>query len=180
MESEYDNILKAMPTCRQCQSKFPNSALVNGKRKNLQRRRYCLTCSPFGQHKGKLLDKGVNNHECVCSSCGQSYHYQRGKGSSLKQCSGCRSNERARRIKLKAIAYKGGKCQLCEYDRCPGAMTFHHRDPSEKDFAISANHCRNWQSIQIELDKCDLLCVRCHAEVHADMHRGRMASQADL
>lgn len=29
-----------------------------------------------------------------------------------------------------AIAYKGGKCQICGYDKCVGALEFHHLDPT--------------------------------------------------
>lgn len=72
------------------------------------------------------------------------------------------------KLKLQAIEYKGGKCSKCGYDKCHGALEFHHRDPNEKDF--------NWhqlrkQSIKLrllELDKCDLVCANCHREVHHD------------
>jgi len=72
------------------------------------------------------------------------------------------------RTKLRAIAYKGGKCQLCGYDECPDAMDFHHLNESKKDFAISKNGAaRSWDRVKRELDKCVLLCCRCHREVHA-------------
>lgn len=71
-------------------------------------------------------------------------------------------------LKLRAIEYKGGHCALCDYDKCPSAMVFHHRNPREKDFCISAKS--SWSEIVIELDKCDLLCANCHAEVHAGYH----------
>lgn len=29
-----------------------------------------------------------------------------------------------------AIAYKGGKCQCCGYDKCIQALEFHHIDPT--------------------------------------------------
>lgn len=36
-----------------------------------------------------------------------------------------------RRDKLRAMAleYKGGKCELCGYNRCGSALSFHHNDP---------------------------------------------------
>jgi hypothetical protein len=49
------------------------------------------------------------------------------------------------------------------------ALTFHHRDPSEKDFAISGTSWA-WDRIKKELDKCDLLCMNCHAERHEKSH----------
>ena len=69
------------------------------------------------------------------------------------------------RTKQRAITYMGGKCVVCGYDRCPRALTFHHLEPSNKDFVISSV-TRAWDKIKIELDKCVLLCANCHAEVH--------------
>ena len=46
------------------------------------------------------------------------------------------------------------------------ALHFHHRNPAEKDFSISGAHARSWVSISGELDKCDLVCANCHAEIH--------------
>jgi hypothetical protein len=70
-----------------------------------------------------------------------------------------------RRMKLRAIEYKGGKCIRCGYGKSPAAMVFHHRDPKQKDFAISSKTSR-WEVLQPELDKCDLLCSNCHHEEH--------------
>jgi hypothetical protein len=45
--------------------------------------------------------------------------------------------QRRERVRLKAINYKGGRCQICGYDRCTEALEFHHLDPTKKDFGIS-------------------------------------------
>lgn len=71
--------------------------------------------------------------------------------------------------KLDAIAYKGGKCQKCGYDKCYGSLAFHHRDPSKKEFGWSKMRCHSWTTILAELDKCDLLCANCHGEEHCDI-----------
>lgn len=72
-----------------------------------------------------------------------------------------------RRLKEKAIIYKGGKCIVCSYNRCNAALDFHHVDPNEKDFAIARyGHCRAWLTVKEELDKCVLICNRCHREHH--------------
>ena len=70
------------------------------------------------------------------------------------------------RTKLLAMEYLGGKCMICGYDKCPGALDFHHRDPSAKEFGISKKMTSNIETLKPELDKCDLLCRNCHAEVH--------------
>lgn len=74
---------------------------------------------------------------------------------------------RRRRLKELAVEYKGGKCELCGYNRCIKALEFHHTDPSEKDFAISQDgHTKSWEKIRTELDKCIIVCANCHREIH--------------
>ena len=70
--------------------------------------------------------------------------------------------------KLRAIRYKGGKCQKCGYDKCISALEFHHRDPNEKEFEWGRLRGRKWEDVLKELDKCDLLCANCHREEHHD------------
>ena len=48
-----------------------------------------------------------------------------------------RQRHSKRILKHKLIQYKGGKCQKCGYDKCEGALQFHHRDPKEKEFTLS-------------------------------------------
>ncbi|MEB3330795.1 MAG: hypothetical protein VKQ33_16355, partial [Candidatus Sericytochromatia bacterium] len=68
---------------------------------------------------------------------------------------------------MKAIEYKGGACERCGYNKCPAAMVFHHPDPNQKDFGISSSgKTRSFEKIKSELDKCVLLCMICHAEIH--------------
>lgn len=71
-------------------------------------------------------------------------------------------------FKLKAILYKGGKCQICGYDKCYTALDFHHRDGDKKEFSINQARSKSWNTVKLELDKCDLLCATCHREVHFD------------
>lgn len=70
-----------------------------------------------------------------------------------------------RRQRERAIKYLGGKCRLCGYDKCIAALQFHHRDPATKEFTISGRTIK-WDRLKPELDKCDLLCANCHAELH--------------
>lgn len=70
-----------------------------------------------------------------------------------------------KQIKLKALEYKGGSCQSCEYNKCINALEFHHIDPSKKDFAISKT-AKAWEKMKTELGKCVLLCANCHREIH--------------
>lgn len=74
-----------------------------------------------------------------------------------------------KRTKDRATAAMGGKCILCGYSRCVRSLTFHHLDPSQKDFQINCGHARAWSDVVIELRKCVLLCHNCHNEVHDGM-----------
>lgn len=76
-----------------------------------------------------------------------------------------RIKEHRSNIKKKCVEYKGGKCERCGYDKCIGALDFHHLDPSQKDFGISTN-IKSFDLIKKELDKCILLCANCHREEH--------------
>ena len=74
---------------------------------------------------------------------------------------------RWRKIKLKAIEYKGGGCTSCGFNSHPAALQFHHLDPESKDVNWTRLRLRSWDKIIHELDKCILLCANCHAIEHA-------------
>ena len=74
-----------------------------------------------------------------------------------------------RAIKKALVKYKGGKCEICGYNKYIGALQFHHRDPSQKDFELSKhkfNKQHNMNVLKKEADKCMLVCANCHFELH--------------
>lgn len=76
-------------------------------------------------------------------------------------------SKRRKVLRIKAIVYKGGKCEVCGYSKCFAALDFHHIDGKKKDFGISAKGItRRWEKIVVELDKCVLICANCHREIH--------------
>lgn len=89
------------------------------------------------------------------------------------RCKKCRYEHiknRRHRIKQQALAYKGGKCEVCDYDKCVQALEFHHLNPSTKDFNISSKwNSKSWDIVKAELDKCILVCANCHREIHAEL-----------
>ena len=83
-----------------------------------------------------------------------------------KKCAVDAVQKRRYIIKEKAVAYKGGKCVKCGYNKYFGALEFHHVDGS-KDFGIGAKgYTRSWEKVMKELDKCILVCSNCHKEIH--------------
>lgn len=87
------------------------------------------------------------------------------------------ATQRRLRLKQRAVDYMGGKCCLCDYDRCLAALEFHHEDPSQKDFAISTK--LSWEAIKAELDKTILVCSNCHKEIHAG-YRPNLLNDSDV
>lgn len=72
-------------------------------------------------------------------------------------------------IKKQLVKYKGGKCEICGYNKCIGVLQFHHINPEEKDFDISSQYNNgqlDMQKMYEEVDKCLLLCANCHGEQH--------------
>jgi 5-methylcytosine-specific restriction endonuclease McrA len=169
-----------MPICQKCEERFPNRMEIEGKIKNLQRRKYCLDCSPFGQHNTKKIHvEPHNTTEKKCPRCTtikpiEMFYNRRGlKGGSVycKQCHSDQVTERQRRFKEECAKYKGGKCSNCDYDNYIGALEFHHIDPSDKDFSPSQCKLTKFSNkIKKELDKCILLCSNCHREEHARLN----------
>jgi hypothetical protein len=68
--------------------------------------------------------------------------------------------------KIKAIEYKGGKSSNAITVESIQPLEFHHRNPNTKDFDWTELRLHSWARIIQELDKCDLVCKNCHAEIH--------------
>lgn len=100
----------------------------------------------------------------ICEDCQKDFsHRPKERG---KVCGSCRVQRSRRRTKQRALEYKGGKCQKCGYSKCQRALTFHHLDPTAKEFGIADPKNRSFEAIKDELDKCMLLCMNCHMEEH--------------
>jgi transposase-like protein len=89
------------------------------------------------------------------------------------RCKRCRTEAvtaRRRRLKRALVEEAGGRCVICGYDRFPGALQFHHRDPADKSFALSVQGvARSLEKARAEAAKCVLMCANCHAEVEGGL-----------
>jgi hypothetical protein len=110
-----------------------------------------------------------------CKKHGETEHRLENATNKYKRwrCRKCASEavqRRRKKVKRELVEYKKGKCIHCGYDRCVEALHFHHKDPNEKDFGISANgDTLSLDRLKKEVDKCDLVCSNCHAEIHAGL-----------
>ena len=78
------------------------------------------------------------------------------------------SKTRGRDIKWQLIKLAGGKCSKCGYNKNLAALRFHHINPLEKSFELDQRACanRSFKELKKELNKCILLCMNCHIEIH--------------
>ncbi|MEK6913880.1 MAG: hypothetical protein AABW47_04405 [Nanoarchaeota archaeon] len=73
--------------------------------------------------------------------------------------------ERKKKLKKEIIELFGGKCSKCGYNKCMGALDFHHEGRKEEAISrLIKNNSR--EKILKEAKKCILLCANCHREVH--------------
>ena len=101
----------------------------------------------------------------LCKHCGER-RSKKFKGSSKSICGQCNAIIYKRNKKSFAVAYKGGKCERCGYDKCLASLDFHHRNPDEKEHNPSDMMDWSKDRVKKELDKCSILCSNCHREEH--------------
>jgi len=68
--------------------------------------------------------------------------------------------------RLRAIDLLGGKCKDCGLTGPQEIFDFHHRNPEEKDKGASHLFGGKWSTVEVEIQKCDLLCSNCHRIFH--------------
>lgn len=83
-----------------------------------------------------------------------------------RNCAAERMTTNPSALKVEAVRYGGGCCQLCGYGECVGALEFHHMDPVGKSYEIGRVSVNNLSLIMDELDKCVLVCSNCHCLQH--------------
>ena len=148
--------------CLKCDTKIPNTKWIDGKLRSLTKRKYCLNCSPFGQHNTVSLkiEEQIKN----CKNCGSKFT---NKKQSI--CAVCQYKKRWNNRKNQVYNIVGTACWLCSYDKGiqgTAALDFHHVNPLLKKFNVSRREIAGlrWDKIWEEMQKCVLLCCRCHRE----------------
>jgi transposase len=112
-------------------------------------------------------DAGVAKLTQVCPRHGETAFVLEGSG--YFRCRRCRVEsvvKHRRKLKDILIAEAGGACAVCGYRRTRRALEFHHLDPNQKRFTLSAKGVTlALETLRLEASKCVLLCSNCHAEV---------------
>lgn len=141
--------------CRKCSGQIPWRIVVDGKVKFLPNRKYCLECSPWGFHNTK---KDINKPNYEKKPYGEWTEEQKKKA--MASHSG-----RALNRKLQLINMAGGGCKICGYNKSSNALSFHHKRDKLFQLNLTNLASKSWELILAEFDKCDLLCMNCHAEI---------------
>ena len=162
-----------MKICSNCGKEFKNWIEVNGKLRNVQNRKFCVECSPFGAHNTRTTPIAFGE----CEVCGTLLTGNQTKFCSKKcnqstvnwktqnyECQKARGTEKRNYL----LKLKGGECSRCGYKKCSSALVFHHLNPPIKDFQLDIRHCANnsLKKLMAEAEKCILLCANCHCEEH--------------
>lgn len=123
---------------------------------------WCNICKRL-LHAGKFTrlnaPQDTYTHAYSCKDCDEQRESKRKTESKTKYQRG-----RRRKIKRRLLLLGGGKCCKCNYDEFQSALSFHHLDPGIKEGGISN---LPFEEALVEIDKCAVLCLNCHASYHA-------------
>lgn len=116
-------------------------------------------------HKAKHHSDGLQSR---CKQCQKEYHrqhYLNNKQKYVKKASVATNKKREfwKLFKTKL------QCIRCGENH-PACLDFHHRDASKKRFNVSYAMIRmNLKEVELEIEKCDVLCSNCHRKEHYNL-----------
>jgi hypothetical protein len=153
-----------MPTCKKCKAHFPTKTWIDGKRRNLGKRSFCLKCSPFGSHNTRDLCGRNLGSERKCRECGKNIPAKQKCGT---RCHTCWMHVAQQRRSDRLYGIVGDSCWICGYDKGRYMLDFHHMDPKTKCFSLDLRSLVGftWERVLAEAEKCLLVCCRCHREI---------------
>lgn len=149
--------------CPNCGGNVPKFVIIDGKKHNSQRRKYCLKCSPFGDHNTSKLEvrKLAGKKTKNCTNCGKEHDQK------ANLCFMCYSRHRLKLRLEKVQSIVGDVCWICGYDKTWRNICFHHIDPKTKLFCLTSRELTlKWDRVLTEMKKCILVCANCHGEIH--------------
>lgn len=165
--------------CTKCGTEKPSSDFSTRLDKGyVYLKPYCKNCTLKYNHelrKKKRQEELSKREVPLCKICNTPIPVTRSiycsnKCKSKLQSNANYKNQQSRgKIRKQAMIDKmGGKCSLCGYSKCLGALEFHHVDPSTKEFGLDCRRFSNTsqEKLDIEAAKCIIVCSNCHAEIH--------------
>lgn len=140
--------------------------------------RVCRDCKQSKQcgWNYAFTQKGTPTYYSRCRKCHNKYSAER------QRARRPRGNVYRRKViaerKRKCIELLGNQCGECGYSN-PLALTFHHKDSKTKLYEIGAILDWKWETIELELAKCILLCWNCHMEIHGKERHVRIQTEGE-
>jgi hypothetical protein len=137
--------------------------------------RMTKVCARCGKKK-PLKEFAVNrskpdglNWQCrKCQAVYHKAHYEAHKA---------RYIQNAREYKDQVRAFVDTKKLKCSVRSCSerhvAALEFHHKDPKQKELAVSIMITNGWsmKKLKDEIKKCRVLCANCHRKLHWRLRR---------
>lgn len=125
----------------------------------------CIKCetekefSEFGK-----VSKNKDGLNSMCKLCKRAYdnqfHHQRSEEKKAEKYS--KQQERIGAVQKYVIEYMNGKtCEMCPENRLP-ALDFHHHGDKEFNISNAIQQGYSLNKIQVEIEKCSILCANCH------------------
>lgn len=153
--------------CVNCGKIIPSKIIINGILKKIKNRKRCFECLKFGERPKKEIPKNFSSYQNWPAEW------------KIKHRIKVKARITKRRQEMLDLA--GGKCIKCGYNKCPRALSFHHRDPSSKIMNLDSSTMMtySYEDVLKEIKKCDLLCMNCHAEIHYEIDKLK-ASQIEF
>lgn len=129
--------------------------------------RVCLKCNI--DKPNSEFNKRLGHPQVYCRECQKAYYadYYKKNGQKVIRAQVQRGYENYRESQKELELYlKDKACKICK-DNDPDVLEFHHRDPKTKKACISELVCSGytWDSILLEIEKCDVLCCKCHRKI---------------
>lgn len=120
---------------------------------------------------------GKNTRRKSCNSCDivltEDNTAASSHNGSCKSCDSKNVVERGQKGKELAVEYMGGKCSICDYNKCINALEFHHLDPSKKSKTYNQSFIYwGFERQKKELENCIIVCGNCHREIHSKSEWG--------
>ncbi len=161
-----------MPICKKCDKKFPNWVTIDGRKKNLCSRKFCLECSPWGKHNTKDITKKEGEYKRKedqykgnnCRYCGEIIYKRENvfcnrvclkKHTTIKRIAKLEAGllKMSSTIKKALIDKHGENCFICGQNN----------DWNGKPLTLQADHIDGNSDNNVEKN-LRLLCPNCHTQ----------------
>lgn len=128
-------------------------------------------CSKCGKEKDKsefYKDKTKpDGLSYWCKKCTLKYgkkHYENNRDTYIKN----KNSRQERSLRFIWLVKVFGSCQKCGESH-PACLTFHHKNPKNKEYNVSQMKDCSVETIKSEIRKCKILCFNCHMKLEYKM-----------